>query len=128
MQNPLEGHEPVSEDDCVPETDLEVLRICARAHGARRGAMWYDWGEGRMRGDGMNGPVSEDSCVVCAEWPDEHRAYLRWFIASVPVRDLDQICDECLLAFWDNFAHRPRPDGFIFPDIYATPPLPPRRR
>jgi hypothetical protein len=71
---------------------------------------------------------SEDECVVCGEWPEADREYLRWFVDSVPVRDVEQICDACLLAFWENWAGRPDPDEpFFFPDIEATPPLPHRR-
>ena len=56
-----------------------------------------------MKIDGeAEGPASEDNCVVCGEWPEAEWAYLRWFIANIPVEDLDQICDGCLGAFWDR--------------------------
>jgi hypothetical protein len=68
----------------------------------------------------------EDACVVCAEWPAEHRPYLRWYIISLP--KAAPICDGCLLAFWDNCFGLRGPDkpGFFFPDIEAAPP--PRHR
>ena len=68
-----------------------------------------------------HGLVGEDACVVCAEWPSEAREYLRWFIDSVPMAEVDRVCDGCLLAFWDNSVHRPKPDPFFFPDMEARP-------
>jgi hypothetical protein len=75
-----------------------------------------------------DGPISEDACVVCREWPRADRAYLRWFIDSVPGEDLERICDACMLAFWDNRSHRPDRDTppFIFPDTAARPDIPRR--
>jgi hypothetical protein len=72
------------------------------------------------------GPISEDNCVVCGEWPEADRAYLR--VYHQPANGgSGQVCDACLLAFWDNWLGRPDSDGpdeYFFPDIYATPPLP----
>ena len=65
-----------------------------------------------------HGLVGEDDCVVCAEWPSEAREYLRWFICALPMADVGNAsANGCLLAFWDNSAHRPKPDPFFFPDI-----------
>ena len=48
--------------------------------------------------------VAGDGCVVCGEWPAEHRAYLRWFIYSMP---LDAVCDLCVHALFVNIAALP---------------------
>ena len=75
-----------------------------------------------------DGPISEDACVVCREWPRADRAYLRWFIDSVPGEDLEALRRVHASHFRDNRSHRPDRDTlpFIFPDTAARPDIPRR--
>jgi hypothetical protein len=57
--------------------------------------------------------VSEDDCVVCGDWPQAHRSSMRILIDSLPLQEVEQVCDGCLQAFWTNFVvgPNPRPGG-----------------
>jgi hypothetical protein len=45
-------------------------------------------------------PISEDNCVVCGRWPWALRPSMRRSIDTLPLQEVEQICDQCLLAFW----------------------------
>jgi len=53
--------------------------------------------------------ISEDDCAVCGPWPEADRSSMRMLIDSLPLREVEQICDECLQAFWTNCVVGPRP-------------------
>jgi hypothetical protein len=43
--------------------------------------------------------VAEADCAVCREWPEADRSSMRMMIGRIP---LEQVCDECQMAFWQN--------------------------
>ena len=55
---------------------------------------------GRLTGAAM----TEDDCVICSEWPERDRWALREMTEALPLKDVDQICDECLRVFWRRTA------------------------
>jgi hypothetical protein len=42
-----------------------------------------------------------DDCIICGNWPERDRWALREMLDTLPVDD-EPICDECLMAFWQN--------------------------
>jgi hypothetical protein len=40
--------------------------------------------------------VSEDHCVVCGHWPEADRSSMRILIDSLPLQEVEDICDGCL--------------------------------
>jgi uncharacterized membrane protein len=44
--------------------------------------------------------LSEDDCAVCGSWPFALRATMRDAIFRIPLKE--PICDDCVVAFWDN--------------------------
>jgi hypothetical protein len=53
--------------------------------------------------------ISEADCVVCGHWPEADRSSMRILIDSLPLQEVEQICDGCLLAFWSNCVVGPKP-------------------
>jgi hypothetical protein len=43
--------------------------------------------------------LSEDDCAICAKWPSALRPTMRDAIFHIPLKP---ICDDCVVAFWDN--------------------------
>jgi hypothetical protein len=50
-----------------------------------------------------------EECAVCGPWPEADRSSMRMLIDSLPLREVEQICDGCLQAFWTNCVVGPRP-------------------
>lgn len=50
-----------------------------------------------------------DDCIVCGKWPEADRWALREMLDTLPL-DLESICDECLMAFWQGIAGPPETD------------------
>ncbi len=46
--------------------------------------------------------VMPDECVICGNWPEPDRWVRREMIDELPLED--NVCDECLKAFWKNWA------------------------
>jgi hypothetical protein len=55
-------------------------------------------------------PIAANDCIVCGRWPEKDRWALREMIETLPVQEIEQICDECLMAFWQNCVVGPMPD------------------
>jgi hypothetical protein len=56
-------------------------------------------------------PVNEDDCVVCGQWPEADRSSMRVLIYSLPLQEVEQICDGCIQAFWTNSVAGPEPES-----------------
>jgi hypothetical protein len=54
--------------------------------------------------------ISESDCVVCGKWPEKDRWALREMIDTLPLQEIEQICDGCLTTFWHNCVVGPKPD------------------
>jgi hypothetical protein len=46
-----------------------------------------------------------DDCVVCGKWPDRDRWALRAMTDSLPLQEIEMICDEWLDNFWRRLPH-----------------------
>jgi hypothetical protein len=56
----------------------------------------------------MTNPTpGEDLCSICARWPLALRPVMRTAIDTLPLEMDQEVCDQCLLAFWTNCA-RPK--------------------
>jgi hypothetical protein len=53
--------------------------------------------------------ISEEDCVVGGDWPETDRSSMRILIDSLPLQEVEQICDGCLEAFWTNCVAGPKP-------------------
>ena len=49
-------------------------------------------------------------CIICASWPERDRWALREMIDRLPLKEIDHVCDECLMAFWQNCTARAEPE------------------
>ena len=63
----------------------------------------------------------EDDCAVCGSWPASFRPTMRDAIFFIPVKQ--PICDDCVVAFWDNVGSGPRLCGGSLKAGVRTPPL-----
>jgi hypothetical protein len=50
--------------------------------------------------DALMSDKAEDDCAICAKWPPALRATMRDAIFRIPFKQ--PICDDCIVAFWDN--------------------------
>jgi hypothetical protein len=53
-------------------------------------------------GTGTDVTVPEADCVLCRDLGPTQRAAMRADLLEIPLRDIDNICEPCLGAFWTN--------------------------
>ena len=51
--------------------------------------------------------TSEDDCIICGKWPEKDRWALREMIDSLPLQEVERVCDECLVSFWNGIVEQP---------------------
>jgi hypothetical protein len=51
-----------------------------------------------------------DDCVICGKWAEKDRWALREMIDSLPLQEIERVCDECLVSFWNGLTEQPAPD------------------
>jgi hypothetical protein len=56
-------------------------------------------------------PGMPADCIICGKWPEKDRWALREMIDSVPLREIERVCDECLVSFWNGIVVQPGPDS-----------------
>jgi len=48
-----------------------------------------------------------DDCIICGKWPEKDRWALREMIDSLPLQEIERVCDECLASFWNGVVEQP---------------------
>jgi hypothetical protein len=48
---------------------------------------------------------TEGDCVICGKWPEKDRWALPEMIDSLPLQEIERICDKCLESFWRGLPH-----------------------
>jgi hypothetical protein len=51
----------------------------------------------------------EYDSIICGKWPEKYRSSMRMLIDSLPLQEVEQICDGCIQAFLANCVAGPNP-------------------